>query len=307
MQVVDDTLIGELRKRLLALPSVGSGRERHESWMTAQQISHWWVEQRAEHVSPERIDAMLRSWWLQEPQSRDIRPAKYPDRNTRCRLWGHVQRVGRLSEAEIRLFRTDEPMELEKILLEPSLPQYFLSYAAPDLHYAARVRLFLAAYRVRSWMYAGEIKKGHLVFEGVQAALSASQHLLALATPLSLASAWVDTEMHSVDQNVKPVTIAFDGSNPALMRLLATWHPPRALGQPCFDLRLLPELRKEYARYYSKRRVAKYRRSASDFLWGATNFKLCIYPRRPVDWRGHERFVDFDKAIRGYLTIEGAS
>jgi hypothetical protein len=298
--MVDDIFIAELTKKLLDLSDVANHEERHKSWMTAEQISRWWSERGEEHVSPERIDEMLRAWWLRNPESRDIRPAKYPHRYTAHRLWGHVERVRRRSEAELRMFRTDEPIELEKtIQLESNCPQYFLSYAAPDLHYAARVRLSLMNYGVCPWMYAGEMMDGDLLFEGVEAALSASQRLLALTTPLTLASAWVDTEIHTADQIAKPVTIVFDGSHHALMDLLRTWRPP-CNDEPCFEPALLPPLEREYACHYREHehRLSTYRESATKFLRrDATSFELAVYPRRPRHWKGDERFKDFDTVI----------
>jgi hypothetical protein len=299
------SFMAKLSEKLLDLPCVGNRDERHKSWMTAEQISHWWEEQTTQHVSPERIDKMLRRWWLRRPESRQIRPAKYPDRNTACRLWGHVERVHKLPVSELEMFRMDAPTELETLpLLKANCLQYFLSYAAPDLHYAARVRLYLASeFRVRSWMYAGEIEQGGLVFEGVQAGLSASQRVLVLATPLSLASAWTDTEMHSVDNRIKPVSIVFDASHHALMKLLETWHPPD--GQSCFNLALLPDLQREYARHNTEIRVGKYQESATRLLTEThTRFDFAVYPRRPAHWKGHELFVDFDNVIREHLDAQ---
>jgi hypothetical protein len=153
-------------------------------------------------------------------------------------------------------------------------------------------------------MYGSEVRKGELVFESVKAALSASQHVLALATPLSLASAWMNTEMHSAGKNkrVIPVTIVFDASHPALMELLQTWRPPAKKGQPCFRPALLRPLEREYARHYPRRRRAKYRRSATEFLRGAISHELAVYPRRPSYWKSHDHlhFKDFDEVIRSH-------
>jgi hypothetical protein len=194
----------------------------------------------------------------------------------------------------------DAPVELEAVQFKSDSPPYFLSYAAPDLHYAARVRLYLAANGLHSWLYGGEIKQGALVFESVKAALTVSSRVLALATPLSLPSAWMDTETHSAgaDKKVRPVTMVFDGSHPALMELLQTWHPPAKKDQPCFNNELLRPLESEYATHYPKRRLEKYRGGASKFLQGANSFELAVYPRRPSYWKGHELFKDFEQVIR---------
>jgi hypothetical protein len=150
---------------------------------------------------------------------------------------------------------------------------------------------------VRPWIYAREIETGALVFEAVQAALKASHRHLILATPLSIASAWTQTEM--AGPGLK--TIVFDGNNPALMELLETWDTPCKADQPCFDLALLSELQREYAHHYSERRVAKYKKSATNFLIEATAQEFAVYPRRPTHWKGHELFIDFDSIIRTHL------
>jgi hypothetical protein len=148
------------------------------------------------------------------------------------------------------------------------------------------------------------------VIEGVHAALSASQRVLALGTPVSLASAWVDTETHRADQVLKPVTIAFDGSHHSLMDLLETWHPPRKQDEPCFEAALLPPLEREYAYHYSdsEHRVATYPKNATEFLSKcATMFELAVYPCRPSHWKGHELFKDFDTVIRSHATVATAT
>jgi hypothetical protein len=147
-------------------------------------------------------------------------------------------------------------------------------------------------------MYSAEIECGDLVFEGVQAALGAAQRVVALATPLSLASAWMDTEINNALD--KPVTIAFDGSHPVLMELLQSWRPPRRSGERFFKNELLASLKEEYAHYNSKERLNKFEESATRFLEALRSFQVSVYPKRPATWAGHESILDFSEAIRGH-------
>ena len=302
MLEADQQFIDEITRYLRKLPDINARRERHESWRTAKEIACWWSQDHGEYRKPETIDELLRSWWLIDPKSREIRPAKYPDKTTGCRLWGNVQCVGKLSEAELQMFRMDRPVELETISLVHNAPLFFLSYAAPDLHFAARVRLSLGAYGIRSWMYSAEIEEGSLVFEGVGTALSAAQRVIALSTPLSLPSAWMETELQVALEKNKPITIAFDSSKAVLMELLESWHPSRANNERFFNSDLLLKLEDEYARHYSQTRVEKYKASMTNFLqsFKPGEYQVCIYPRKPTGWTGHEYIIDFEKAISDY-------
>ncbi|MFO7697174.1 MAG: toll/interleukin-1 receptor domain-containing protein [Anaerolineae bacterium] len=300
---LDPLFLDALTERLHGLPDIQARTERHQSWMTAEQIARWWSEEQGVHLQPEAIDSWLRARWLADPASSDIRPAKYPDRTTVCRLWGHVARVGKAPETELQLLRMDRPVELEALTLDPDAPLAFLSYAAPDLHFAARVRLTLAAWGIRAWMYSAELGHGSPIAEGVAAALSAAQQLIALATPLSLPSAWIDSEIHAALGSGKRATIAFDGSHPTLMKLLESWYPPQHYGERNFDGALLAPLIAEYGRYNSEARVAKYENNATEFLFMLTGgpAQVCVYPRRPAGWDGHAAIGDFEDTVRERL------
>ena len=91
MKKEEQQFIEALTQHLRKLPDVKTRKERHESWMTAEEMVDWWSQEHGEDRNHETIDSMLRSWWSIDRQSRTIRPAKYPDRNTACRLWGHVE------------------------------------------------------------------------------------------------------------------------------------------------------------------------------------------------------------------------
>lgn len=299
MPTENEAFIKALARHLHSLPDVETRQERHESWMTAEQIANWWSGKQGDYWAPRRIDAMLRSWWLARPEARAIRPAKYPDRDTASRLWGHVERVGRLSNNELQLVRTDRPVEVEALSLTPEAPQYFLSYAAPNLHFAARVRLALGNYGVRCWMFSADIEEEQLVFEGVQAALSASQRVLALVTPFSLPSAWINTEIQTALGHNHDVALVFDGSHPVLMHLLASWHPPQSSEDPFYNGQALSILKAEYARHYPGVRVEKYDANARQFLYGLNYFDICVYPRRPSGWKGPSKVTDFEETFLG--------
>jgi hypothetical protein len=141
MPRLDQSLIEDLTCHLREKPGLVERRERNESWMTAAEIANWIKDTRGIEHRSEEIEEELLAWWRADPHSRLIRPAKYPAENTIARLWGHVDRIGCLPESESQTFRTDPPIDLEALSLPPDAPVCFLSYAAPDLHFAARSSL----------------------------------------------------------------------------------------------------------------------------------------------------------------------
>ena len=290
-------ILEDLILHLSLRPGIDTRTSRDDSWMTATEIASWIKQTRAEDVSPELIDKELLAWWRTSPNDRLLRPAKYPGARTLARLWGHVSVVRPLPDNELQSIRTDPPVELEQLSVPLDAPQYFVAYAAPDLHLAARIRLYLASIGIRAWLYSGEIESGDLIFEGVHAAIKRSRCALALLTPLSLASAWLSTELATSKEEGLTVICVFDGNNQDLMRLLSTWSSPRTYHGEHFDNYILSELKDTYAKFYSTARVEKYISSASSLLFGMGGLQKRIYPRRP-------REIVFDASIGDFEDIE---
>jgi hypothetical protein len=295
---LDQTIIEDLIRHLQEKPDVVTRHARNESWMTAAEIAKWISKTRGIELNPDHIEEKLLKWWHADARSRLIRPAKYPGENTLARLWGHVERVGRLSESELQSQRTDAPMDLETVALPPDAPVCFMSYAAPDLHFAARVRLFLARLGFDAWIYSRDIDEGELIFEAVQAAVKRAACVIALATPQSLASAWMWTERHYALAEECKVFIVFDGNDSGLMAMLETWRPPISCNDENFiDPRRLSALRNVYAKYNPKRRVEKYESSAKSFLFSMSSFYKCVYPRRVSSMAIDPSILDFTNTM----------
>jgi TIR domain len=301
MSALDPIIIDDLICLLSERPGVNTRKTREDSWMTAPEIAVWIKTTRGIDIDPNDIDQALLTWWRAAPASQLIRPAKYPAVNTLLRLWGHVDRVGRLSETELQSLRNDQPVELETFQHKPGARVCFLSYAAPDLHFAARMRLFLAGLGIEAWMYSREIEEQELVFEGVRAAIQRADFLLALITPQSIASAWVWTEVNFADAIERPVVHVFDGSDRKLVALLKTWEPPTSHGTRHFDETALAAVKQEYARYNAGERLAKFETSATSFLFSMSSFTKCIYPRRPASTAIHESIKDFQPTLRDII------
>ena len=298
MPRLDQSLIEDLTCHLREKPGLVERRERNESWMTAAEIANWIKDTRGIEHRSEEIEEELLAWWRADPHSRLIRPAKYPAENTIARLWGHVDRIGRLPESELQTFRTDPPIDLEALSLPPDAPVCFLSYAAPDLHFAARVRVFLSHHGFDTWIYSREISEGQDIFEAVRAAIERADCFIALATPQSLASAWMWTELTYNSTKPYRKTVVFDGNDSKLTALLASWRPPLTGNDRAFvDLKKLPEMKEAYARFNSDVRVTKYEDSAENFLFAMGSFNPSIYPRRPRSVVLHPSISDFEAAI----------
>jgi hypothetical protein len=299
MAILDPRTLEDLATHLREKPDLVTRRARGESWMTAAEIADWIKVTRGVEVSSEEIDEELLAWWRADPGRRPMRPAKYPGENTLARLWGHVDRVPRLPETELQSIRTDRPLDLEPTSLPPDAPVCFLSYAAPDLHFAARVRLFLSALGFDAWMYSRDIGEGEEIFETVRGAIDRADFLLALATPQSIASAWMWTEISYASARVIPSLVVFDGSDSRLTALLESWMPPRTRDDNSFfEPSKLPALRDAYAKYNSEARVGKYEGSTREFLFAMGSFTKCLYPRRPHSSTMHASFVDFERTMR---------
>lgn len=292
-----ETLLPYIIQHLREKPDTCSRSKRNDSWMTAPQIARWIEDSYGDPYNPAQLDHDLLAWWNVDPASRPIRPATYPEENTLARLWGHVERVKKLSEPK-RAERIDLPLELEMVYSLPAdAPTVFISYANPDLHFAARVRLYLLTLGINSWMYARSIAKGERIFEAVQAAIDRADCMVALATPQSLASAWMFTETgYAVARGVKTV-LAFDGNDPLLMALLESWHPTRRYGEDNFDQETLRRLKNVYAKFNSHSRVAKYKSSAGNLLCAMSNFNKCVYPRRTTTAELDPSIGDFKHLI----------
>jgi hypothetical protein len=301
MPALDPVIIDDLIRLLSERPGVDTRQTREDSWITAPEIAFWIKTTRGTDIDPNDIDQELLTWWRADSASRKIRPAKYPGVNTLLRLWGHVDRVHSLSETELQSLRNDQPAELETFQHKPGAPVCFLSYAAPDLHFAARVRLFLDGLGIEAWMYSGEIKKEELVIEGVRSAIQRADFLVALITPQSIASAWVWSEVNFADNIARPVLQVFDASDRKLVALLESWEPAKSNDTLNFDETALAALKQEYARYNSGERLTKFENSATCFLFTMSSFAKGIYPRRPASMAFHESIKDFQPALRDII------
>ena len=181
---LDDTFFEKLEQHLRTLPSVEERRERHESWMTAEQIQSW---SGTKHT-PEEIDQALLDRWRRD-QLVNIRPAKYPSLTTLSRLWGHIERVRYLDRGQLEPRRLDEPLVLEPLDLPADVSEVFVSFSALDLELAVNVRRILANRGIRAWLYEERIKQRDLVFEQVRSAISNCSGVIGLLTRNSVGSA----------------------------------------------------------------------------------------------------------------------
>lgn len=291
-----EVFIADIIQHLHERPDLTLGNKRNESWLTAAQIAGWIEESREIVLNRAQLDQELLGWWHVDPASRPIRWATYPEESTLERLWGHIERVG-ASPVPRHAKRLDAPIDLE--MVEP-LPDdaltVFISYANPDLHFAARVRLYLRSLGIASWIYAREIAEGDQIFEAVQAAIDRSNCMLALATAQSLASAWMFTETrYAVAHDVKTI-VAFDGNNRDLMALLESWHQPHSV-EINFDQEKLLPLKMEYSKFNHQSRIDKYESSAGAFLSAMCNFHKCVYPRRKTTAMIDQSIEDFELLI----------
>jgi hypothetical protein len=303
MPALDARILALIEELLSKRPPVATGTCRDDSWMTAPEISLALKQVHDIDVLPDAVETMLLCQWRANPTSSVIRPAKYPGENTMLRLWGHVACVGLLPADELQSFRNDVPLELERLQQAPDAPVCFISFAAPDLHFAARVRLFIGGLGIKTWLYAREIQERELVFEGVRAAIERSDVLIALITPQSIASAWVWTECSFATGINRPVVHVFDASNRSLMALLQTWEPPKTAKDVNFSEVALAALRDEYRRFNHERRLVKFDVSTKDFLFAMSSFRKCIYPTLPASAALHESFLDFEPVMTELLAI----
>lgn len=74
----------------------------------------------------------------------------------------------------------------------------FVSHSSADGVIAERVAMGLRAMGYNSWYAEWELKAGDSIVERIQAALSASDVLIVVLSPRSVASEWVQRELNSV-------------------------------------------------------------------------------------------------------------
>ena len=296
-----DAILPEIIEMLRERADVGAGRPRNDSWMTAAQIAARILDIRGTVWDDDELDNALLAWWSADPSSRPLRPANYPEQSSLARLWGHKQRVGDFADQR-PAERTDSPADLETL---PPLPdtakRAFISYAHPDRHFAARVRLYLWNLGLDSWIYERDLDEGAIIFDAVKAAINRSDFTIALATPHSLASAWMFTETNYSRGHSIQTIVVFDGGDRRLMSLLESWRPPiTGNDDRFFDRELLSALKLEYAKYNSPDRIAKYETSTQAFLFAMSSFHKCVYPRKPAASPLHPSIADFETLILGF-------
>jgi TIR domain len=321
MKELEREFIERLANKLLTLPGVGTGEERHESWMTAERIAAWWSSEAHGGLSltPAVLDMALLEHWEHDETFRalKIRPAKYPDAETVCRLWGHEDRVGARPSTELQQRRMGPPQRFEELPLssEAQLNTVFLSHSLLDQRVALRVRRALADHSFRAWLAEEQIPEGAPIFEAVRVALQESTGQIVLLTRNSLGSAWVYTE--SVGGQEQKMMVC-DADDHELMALMASWHPPTSHNEMNFSESLLDPLEESYRKEWNakmppnleildgaagvaagwKRRPDKYREGAKELLFvmgGVTT--LALYPARPSPWKGAAEFLDFTEGV----------
>jgi hypothetical protein len=322
MITLDRTFFESLAAKLGTLENVSTGKDRSKSWMTAEEITEWWSKESGGHKLPsDQVDVALVEHWENDEGLRDlrIRPAKYPDAPTVCRLWGHESRVGKRDRHEIWQRRSDPQLQFETLKLSPDADWVFVSYSLLDHELAVQVRGELANFGYRAWLAEEQIAEGELIFEAVRAALKKAVAKVFLISGRSLGSAWVYTELVGGADSRR--AMVFDGTNLPLMALLSTWHQPTAYGEQHFREDLLSPLQKAYQKDWDdnmqpgrqvldgaagtssgwKRRPDKFLEGAKELLENMGSATLSIYPYRPKNWTGPGKFVDFPEAMSDLL------
>ena len=261
--------IRRLTATLLKLPDTKTRSDRHDSWMTAEQIRKFLKLE----ITAEQVDERLLVWWEKHRRDSKIRPAKYPSLTTALRLWGHVKRVGKAPK-DLEPRNLGSPVTLEPLESLPIwAPQAFVSYAFRDLHLAARLRLHLAyQHGIRCWLASEMLERDDLIFEGVRAALTSSQLVIVLITAQSLGSAWMSTELETAlgflgdpsgTSPMQKMIFAFDASDKRIEAVVEK----HVLGQRNLDGDLLDPLLVAFAlTEHDEHRRSQYRHNAERIL-----------------------------------------
>jgi hypothetical protein len=267
--------------------------KRENSWMTAYELLPV-IEKEQTPEGAKALDAALRARFLSDDDC-DIRPAYYPGEDNCERLWGHVSNVGSLSDREALCEKLAmRPLTLEPDGLEENAPLVFLSHALVDHHFAARVRLALARFGIRSWIAEGELHEGDNLFEGVKAALGRCDTMMVLITSYSISSAWLDSEATSAMKEGKEIVALVDATDAPVCELLRELLP-RASTKPSGSeldnwlsgdgIKLTSAVLKRFMRVSSPSRILKFKIALKKVLESMTFYGVvAFYPVLPQSY-----------------------
>lgn len=292
MSELNQDLVQKLAEHLARLPDLKTRSYRHQSWMTPLQIVDWATRRGYSELSAKTIDKELITLWRSTPEL-GVRPAKYPDRATLSRIWGHVDCVG-VGPPDLATTVEGAQPGYEDLEFPKNTPIVFLSHSMVDVHFSSRVRLYLHCQGFGVWLSGAELLKECALFEDVQIALESSDILLVLLTANSLSSAWVDTEIETALGLDKPVYFVVDTCDDAVMHLMMTWQPG---SPPTFDDDSLDEVEKEFCRQAHPERCEKFRQGATMFLQNLREERLYLYPKLPSGWKGEAKPGDFQELV----------
>jgi len=299
MGKLEPIFIERLIEELARLPDRTTQKERHQSWMTAEQILEWWKTWSETDYTVVELDKELRGLWS-KTDNFPLRPAKYPSRIGISRLWGHIKNVTE-GPSDIRDTLMGVPLEFEGISLNADAPTVFVSHSFHDVHLASRIRLLLSLNGLRAWLAEAELETRGLIFEGVKEAVDSSAAVVGIFTKHSICAPWFITEIFHSSTLGKPVILAVDSTDKELMSLLSKWKP----GEPStIDQEALLTLKNRVQGMMSGGRYENYIANALHTLehineFGGFKFELTIYPRRKTDWQSVTCFKDFDSLIEG--------
>ena len=229
-------------------------------------------------------------------------------------LWGHEECV-RAGDPDLNELAAKPLLEFESIPIAVGAPQIFVSYSLRDVHFASRVRWVISRDGMRTWIAGGEVRKDQMLVEGVKYALNSSVAVVGLLSRHSLSSAWFDTELYSALHLGKRVILACDSTDEVLMEILGKWNPSDFYKFSTFEKERLLRLMYQLGGTLSESRFSKYQTSAEAFLLGLRtwsevtthtepqkNCDLTVFPRRPMDWEGNDRFKDFEVTWKDVAT-----
>jgi hypothetical protein len=135
-----DIIINHLKK----IPECTDPSKRKDCWRTAAELLSLLPPEHALGSARELDEAHCARFLANEDCP--IRFAYYPDAETCQRLVGpHKQRGSRSRTQQTATETETKPLPVEPVHLDEGAPTIFLSHALGDHHFAARIRLNLAA------------------------------------------------------------------------------------------------------------------------------------------------------------------
>ena len=298
MSKLQPVFLKNLVEELKRLPKKTAQEERHQSWMTADQILDWWKTWSSTDYTAEELDNELRVLWSSSDDF-PLRPAKYPSRIGISRLWGHINNVTK-GPSDLKDTLTGTPLEFERIPLAVDAPRIFISHSFQDVHLASRMRLLLGMNGLRAWLAEAALESGGLIFEGVKAAVESSEAIIGIFTKHSIGAPWFMTEIFHSTTLGKPVILAADSTDRELMDLLSTWKHGESSS---INEQILSRLNRNVQGLMSTDRYKNYVSNALYTMkninnFGGFKFDLTIYPRRKIDWQSVNKYEDFDHTIK---------